>query len=248
MDGGTDFFAERVATSSDSRFAAIRVERPFKETAIVLLDTKYLTVQGVVYESIPGLRYQRMLDVSRDGLVAVAENGAPLMRANLPPNIAIVDPARNTRIADFPGTRQGTASLRWSPDGSLLAIGSEPLAPPAEEQSAVWPHAPNSPAVRDAAWIWDSRERRTKISLPLVHSPVRASAISPDNRWMAAQRTKYSRVLGSGVSVWRVSDGAEMFTYETPDARLISDVAFSPSGANFAFVEGQAFKMFRVIS
>ena len=65
---------------------------------------------------------------------------------------------------------------------------------------------------------------------------------------MAAQRTKYSRVLGSGVSVWRVSDGAEMFAYETPDARLISDVAFSPSGTNFAFVEGQAFKMFRVIS
>jgi hypothetical protein len=247
MEGGAVFFADRVATSSDSRFAAIRVGQPLKRSAIVLLDTKDLSVRGVMYESAPGLVYRETLDVSRDGLVAVAENGASLMRANLPSNIAIVDPARNTRIADFPGTSEGTASLRWSPDGSLLGIGSMPLHQHSTMQLQNPAPQPAS-AAQEAVWIWELRERRTKLSLPLVPSPVRAAEISPDNLWFATRRAKYSRVLGSGVSVWRVSDGAEMFAYETPDARLISDVAFSPSGVNFAFVEGQAFKMFRVIS
>ncbi len=241
-------FPLHVVTSLDGRYAAILLTQGGKETAIVVLDTKDMTVRGILYQSAPRRSYRGVLAVSGGGLVAVKELDPVLLNANAPQRVAIFDSARNERIVDFVGTRQGVASLRWSPDGTLLAVGSQPLAPPAVERSNEGPNAPNSPAVRDAAWIWDFYGRRTKMSLPLVHSPVMNAAISPDNLWFVVERAKYGRTLGSGMSVWRVSDGAEMFTYETPDSRLINDVAFSPSGAHLAFAEKNEFKVFRVIS
>ncbi len=241
-------FPLHVVTSIDGRFAAVLLTEGTKEKAIVVLDTKDTTVRRVLYQSAPRQTFEGVLAVSGDGLVAAAEYDPEGAKIGARQRVAIFDSARNERIADFVGTRQGVASLRWSPDGTLLAVGSQPLASPAVERSNEGPNAPNSPAVRDAAWIWDLGEHRTKLSLPLVHSPVMNAAISPDNLWIVVERAKYSRTLGSGMSVWRVSDGAEMFAYETPDSRLINDVAFSPSGAHLAFSEGKEFKMFRVIS
>ncbi len=241
-------FPLHVVTSLDGRYAAVLLTQGGKETAIVVLDTKDSTVRRVLYQSAPRQTFEGVLAVSGDGLVATAEYDPVGAKVGAPQRVAIFDSVRNERIADFVGTRQGGASLRWSPDGTLLAVGSQPLAPPPVEQSNEGPNAPNSPAVRDAAWIWDLRERRTKLSLPLVHSPVMSAAVSPDNLWFVVERAKYSRTLGSGMSVWRVSDGAEMFAYETPDSRLINDVAFSPSGAHLAIAEGKEFKVFRVIA
>jgi WD40 repeat protein len=248
LESRAGIFPLHVVTSLDGRYAAVLLAQGGKEKAIVVLDTKDTTVRRVLYQSAPRQTFQGVLAVSGDGLVAVAEYDPVGDKVGAPQRVAIFDSVRNERIADFVGTRQGVASLRWSPDGTLLAVGSQPLAPPAVERSNEGPNAPNSPAVRDAAWIWDLRERRTKLSLPFVHSPVMNAAISPDNFWLFTRRSKYSRDLGSGMSVWRVSDGAEMFAYETPDSRLINDVAFSPSGVHLAFAERNEFKVFRVIA
>ena len=248
LESRAGIFSFHVVTSLDGRFSAVLLTQGGKETAIVVLDTKDMTVRRVLYQSEPRQTFEGVLAVSGDGLVAAAEYDPEGAKIGARQRVAIFDSARNERIADFVGTRQGVASLRWSPDGTLLAVGSQPLAPPAVERSDEGPNAPNSPTVRDAAWIWDFYGRRTKMSLPLVHSPVMNAAISPDNLWFVVERAKYGRTLGSGMSVWRVSDGAEMFAYETPDNRLINDVAFSPSGAHLAFAEGKEFKVFRVIA
>jgi WD40 repeat protein len=248
LESRAGIFPLHVVTSLDGRFAAVLLTQGGKETAIVVLETKDMTVRAILYQSAPRRSYRGVLAVSGGGLVAVEELDPVLLNANAPQRVAIFDSARSERIADFVGTREGVASLTWSPDGTLLAVGSMPQFPPSAVAQTSGPNVSQMPDKQDAAWIWDLRERRTKLSLPLVHSPVRAAAISPDNLWMSARRTKYNLTLGSGMSVWRVSDGAEMFAYETPDSRLINDVAFSPSGAHLAFAEGKEFKVFRVIA
>ena len=248
LESRAGIFPLHVVTSIDGRFAAVLLTQGGKETAIVVLDTKDSTVRRVLYQSAPRQTFEGVLTVSGDGLVAAAEYDPEGAKIGARQRVAIFDSARNERIADFVGTREGAASLTWSPDGSLLAVGSMPQHSLEVAARMAGPNALQIPAKQDAAWIWDLRERRTKLSLPLVHSPVMAAAISTDNLWMSAQRTKYNLTLGSGMSVWRVSDGAEMFTYETSDSRLINDVAFSPSGAHLAFAEKNEFKVFSLIA
>ena len=250
LESRVGIFPLNVVTSIDGRFAAVLLTQGGKETAIVVLDTKDSTVRSVLYQSAHRQTFEGVLAVSGDGLIAAAEYDPEGAKIGARQRVAIFDSARNERIADFVGTREGIASLTWSPDGTLLAVGSMPQFPPSAVAQTSGPNVSQIPAKQDAAWIWDLRERRTKLSLPLVHSPVRAAAISPDNLWMSAQRAKYNPTLGSGISVWRVSDGAEMFAYETSNWqwRLINDVAFSPSGAHLAFAEKNEFKVFRVIA
>lgn len=246
-------------SSPDGAFLAVKMrdffmflnQPPSRETALVLLNTRDFSVVGILYESAPqrsfGLHAGRMT-LSNSLMLAVEELESSRLRANAPSLIAIYDPRSAERIAAFSGTRQGAATIAWSLDGSLLAIGSEPLPPPGYVPTPDSMEVRFPETVRDAAWVWELRGRQTMISFPRIHSPVRSIAISPDNRWLATTRAKYSRQLGSGLSVWRLSDGAEMFAYETPDSRVINEVAFSPSGAHFAFTDGNEFKIFRVVA
>lgn len=50
------------------------------------------------------------------------------------------------------------------------------------------------------------------------------------------------------MSIFRIADGEEMFTYETPDYWIINQISFSPSGAYLVFTEAREFKIFRVVT
>lgn len=245
-----------VVASADGCYVAVklfelRVNQPPIESAIVLLDSRDFSVISILNESAPqrsfGIHAGRMA-ISNAGLIGVAENDRARAMANAPQLIAIYDLRSGERLAAFPGTQEGAATVAWSPDDSLLAVGSQPLASQDRFTAESARRNAHPDAVQEAAWVWDLRARRTIISFPPIHAPVRNTAFSPDNRWLATTRAKYSRQLGSGLSVSRLSDGAEMFAYETPDHWVINEVAFSPSGRHFAFTEGREFKIFRVIA
>lgn len=246
IDQRSDGQPNVVASSLDGRYIAVFMFSATREQAIVVVDTTDFSKKHVLYEQDSAYIFRRAMAISRDGTIAVDERRRSFSGNGAPTLIGIYDPFLGRRIARFPGTGQGAASLNWSPDGTLLAIGSAPLEAPGT------PPAPGSPeahpqSVHDAVWIWDARAQATVLSLSKVHAPVSATGISPDNDWLAIRRVKYSRSLGSGLSIFRVDRGAEVFTYETPDSRIINDVAFSPSGTEFYYIEGLQLKKFNML-
>lgn len=245
-------------TSPDGRFLVVNLNElstaPLhlqKESALVLLDSHDFSVRSILRESAPrrsfGIHAGRMA-LSNNLSLAVEESEATRRRANAPNLIAIYDLRNGERIDAFPGTSQGAATVNWSPDGTLLAVGSQPLEPPGTPPKPDSMEVRYPETVRDAAWIWNALERRTILSLAKVHSPVMSADVSPDNQWLAIQRTKYSGARGSGVSIFRIADGEEVFTYETPDYWIINQISFSPSGAYLVFTEAREFKIFRVVT
>ncbi len=246
IDQRSDGQPSVVASSIDGRYLAVFMFSTTREQAIVVIDTSDFSKRHVLYEQDPAYIFRRVMAISREGTIAVDERRRSFLGSGAPTLIGIYDPFQGRRIARFPGTGQGAASLNWSPDGTLLAIGSAPLEAPGT------PPAPGSPeahpqSVHDAVWIWDARAQSTVVSFSRVHSPVRSTAFSPDNQWLAVYRAKYSRALGNGLSIFRIHDGAEIFSYETPDTMVINDLAFSPSGAEFCYVEGIELKKFKVL-
>lgn len=250
-DGQTRHLASGLTTSANGEFCVVRLGFARAETKLVALDLKNGVTRSIIGQSEPRRRVLASQSISADGMIAVSERNPDALWSRDPGSlsrfVSIYDSASGRRIVDFLEAITGEGVLIWSPDGTLLAIGAPTtlLPRPDPTQPPGWPQFE---AIHHAAWVWDTRARRTTISFPRIHAPMRNIAFSPDNRWLATTRVKYSRQLGSGLSVWRLSDGAEMFAYETPDLRLIHDVAFSPSGAHFIFAEDRELKIFRVIA
>lgn len=235
-----------VASSINGRYIAVFMFAATREQAIVVVDTIDFSRMHVLYEQDPAYTYSQAIAISGNGTIAVDEKRKSFSGSNAPTLIGVYDPFLGRRIARFPGTGQGAASLNWSPDGTLLAIGSAPLEAPGTPLSPGSPEA-HPQSVRDAVWIWDARAQSTVVSFSRVHSPVRSTAFSPDNQWLAVYRAKYSRTLGNGLSIFRIHDGTEIFSYETPDRTVINDLAFSPSGTEFYYIEGLQLKKFSML-
>jgi WD40 repeat protein len=222
-----------VATASDGTWPVVQGIGNDQEFGVIDLATHSI---GRTYRRADGLSFfAPLLAISRDGMLAAVRHSSQ----GVPTPIELVRMTEGITRAVLSGNRPGVASLTWSDDGSFLATaGDIPL-----------PSESGRPKIGEPelVWIWDIRtgQRITGIGSELF--PVKNLSISSDNLWLlGGSRTKRNFSLGSGVSIWRIADGQEVFAYESRNADLVIGATFTRDMRHVVWFEGDVLKVYSV--
>ncbi len=230
-------------TSPTGEIAVVGANAGNKGSAIVVVDLNSQSIRHVLNQTSGSAHFSREMAISSAGILAVQEQNGN--RYWEPSKLNLFDLETGKRIAVLPANRPMLTAVAWSRDGSrLYTAGNAPatsldLRNDPEKAKIEWGEA-------EPIWVWDGQAHARIGVISEPKAPVDWFAPSPDGRLLCAIRAKRKGGLGAGLSVWRLSDNAEIFSYETPDARLINGAAFTPDGSHLAWLELDEFKVFQV--
>lgn len=165
--------------------------------------------------------------------------------------IKLWDPTDGRRLSTLQGHAGDVTSLAFSPDGKLLASGSEDktLKLWTMPDGQVWrtisgladpvfgmtfnPAGTRLVAVGGDKTIrvWDAADGRELFAIPAGVSSLQDVAFSPDGTLVAAGSSHF-------VKLWSVADGREIRSLQGEPGSVVSSVAFSPDGKLLAVGDG----------
>jgi WD40 repeat protein len=116
---------------------------------------------------------------------------------------------QGTLLHTFVGHTQSVNAVAFSPDGNLLASGGH------DDNIILW-HVPTRSRLR---------------TLSGHRAQITSLAFSPDGRFLLSG----GGTMDATLRLWRVSDGALLYTYDQETGTGIRSVAFSPDGQYFVY-------------
>jgi WD40 repeat protein len=90
-----------------------------------------------------------------------------------------------------------------------------------------------------SCFLWSAPNWRRRLSLPRSKAPTWFAARSPDGELMATASFKQGRTSGAEINIWRVGDGAKLFSLASAASDLAS-LCWDPRGGRLAacFLDG----------
>jgi WD40 repeat protein len=225
-----------VATASDGTWPVVQGRGSDLEFGVIDLATRAI---ARTYRRLDGLSfYAPLLAISRDGvLAAVPSHFSPRVAAP----IELVRMTNGEVRAVLAANKPAIESLAWSDDGTLLATAGRI---PHLQQDG---RPASDTGERELVWIWDVRTGQRVAGIGSDLFPVGSLSISENNAWLVGgNRAKRSFTLGSGVSIWRIADGQEVFAYESRNADLVIGATFTRDMRHVVWFEGDVLKVYSV--
>ncbi len=140
------------------------------------------------------------------------------LRAQDRAELILWDAAKNREIRRFDGLKGGVHSVRISPDGRMIAVGSGFYQPISEGRLTLWDAATGN-------LLFDQKTE---------YLNVLSVAFSPDGKTLAAGLGNYSSTARGRLMLWEVSTGRKLDDLPMAIQGGVNSVAFSPDGKTIA--------------
>ncbi len=221
-----DAVGDRLPRDAITRFGTARFrDDEFFRTVALSPDGKLLAVSGSqairLLDAATGREVRRITGqrpVVGLGAITFSPDGKLLALADFM-NIVVCDVGKGSVLAQFPSSgRAGQASLSFSGDGKLLAVGGRGF----REKLSVT--------------VWDVPAKVEKKKFDMAHDREVHAVLSPDGKVLAGWGHNLQRREESVVQFWDLATGKERFTLK-PDGFALQHVVFSPDGKQLVTVE-----------
>jgi WD40 repeat protein/serine/threonine protein kinase len=162
----------------------------------------------------------KSVDFSPDGTKFVSGGGRSYLVASAGDDCELIlwDAVTRGEIRRFPGLKGSVHSVRFSPDGSMIAAGSGFYQPTDQGQLS----------------LWSTATGKLLLSKPTDHLNVLSVAFSPDGKVLAAGLGSYSSTHRGRLTLWEIPSGQNLADVAIEVPGGVNCLAFSPDGQTIA--------------